>query len=174
MTASRDELLNTLKDAYTVYFDDVSSSCTAPFLAASYAFHSSNECYVLSKKVTLWSAETHEYVYVFSVPELQTDMYEECRRQAYTLGMKSIRPHIDHMKSYITALFVCDAMTDGAAQALSKTKMHKNFLFSLYGWMDFRAAAVELTTGRIAVNRAASELKEFIRGNLEKTSLRRN
>ncbi len=174
MLASRDELLSTLKDAYSIYFDDVSSSCTAPFLAASYAFHSSNECYMLSKKVKLWTAETHEYVYVFSVPELQADIYEECRRQAYALGMSNIRPHIDHMRSYITALFICDSMAAGVDQALKKTKEHKNFLFSFYGWMDFRAAAVDLTTGKITVNRAASELKKFIHDNLKKTSLRRD
>ncbi len=174
MAVTRDALLNILKDAYTVYFDDVSSSCSAPFLVASYAFHSHNEGYMLSKKAKLWSAETHEYVYVFSVPELREDVYEDCRRQAYDFGMKNIRPHIDHMKSYITALFICDSMTDGAAQALSKTRMHKNFLFSLYGWMELRTAAVDLFSGNIAVNRAGSELKGFIRGNLEKTSLRRN
>lgn len=168
MTATRDALLSTLKNAYTVYFDDVSSSCSAPFLAASYAFHSRNECYMLSKKAKLWSAETHEYVYVFSVPKLSEDVYEECRRQACDLGMKNIRPHIEHMKSLVTALFVCDSMTDGAAQALKKTKMRKNFLFSFYGWMELRTAAVDLSSGNIAVNRAGSELKDFIRGNLEK------
>ncbi|WP_298067779.1 hypothetical protein [uncultured Mailhella sp.] len=174
MAVSRDALLNILKDAYTVYFDDVSSSCSAPFLAASYAFHSRNEGYMLSKKAKLWSAETHEYVYVFSVPELNADVYEDCRKLACGLGMKNIRPHIEHMKSYITALFVCDGVTDGAVQALRKTRMHRNFLFSLYGWMDLRTAAVDLASGSITVNRAGSELKDFIRGNLEKISLRRN
>ena len=168
VAASRESLLAKLDDAYTVYFDRVDAARDVPHLAAAYAFHSRNECYVLSKKAKIWSAETNEYVYVFSVPELTAGVFEECRRAAHDMGMECIHPHIEHMSSNITALFVCDSMTGEAEALLRKTRIHKNFMLSFYGWMEFRTAAVIPADGRIAVNRAGKDLSAFIRGNLEK------
>lgn len=174
MVVSKEVLLSVLKDAYTVYFDEMDVPENVPFLSASYAFHSSNECYVVSRKVKLWSAETHEFVYVFSVPDLTAPIYEACRQYAHEAGMENIRPHIDHMSSYITAILLCDGMTDEAVRLLEKTRIRKNFLFSLHGWMEFRTVAVDLSSGSVVANRAARELKKFMRENLEKAQLRRN
>ena len=166
--ASRESLLAKLDDAYTVYFDKVDFPQDVPHLVAAYAFHSKNECYVLSKKAKIWSAETNEYVYVFSLPELTAEAYEACKERAHALGMECIHPHIDHMRSNITALFLCDGMTSDAEAMLRKTRLKKNFMLSFYGWMEFRTAAVIPADGRIAVNRAGKDLSAFIRGNLEK------
>lgn len=171
MPVSRETMLTKLNDAYTVYFDEAPVTGEVPFLAARYAFYSTNECYVLSKKVKLWSAETNEYVYVFSLPELSAEIYDTCRGKALELGMKDIRPHIDHKSSYITALFICDTVTEEAAKTLRRTRHHKDFLFSLHGWMDFRTAAVELSSGKVTVNRAGRDLADFIHGNLAKCQL---
>ena len=104
----------------------------------------------------------------FSVPELSAEVYETCRGKALELGMARIRPHLEHRSSFITALFVCDSMTEEAARAVRRSRHHKDFLLSLHGWMDFRAAAVDLATGAVAVNGAGRDLEKFIRGNLEK------
>ncbi len=174
MAVCRESMLGVLKDAYTVYFDEMGVAGDVPFLAASYAFHSSNECYVVSRKVKLWSAETHEFVYVFSVPELTVPVWEACCRHAHEDGMRHIRPHIDHMSSYITAILVCESMTDEAVKVLEKTRIRKNFLFSLHGWMEFRAVAADLSSEKVVANRAARELKTFMRENLEKAQSRRD
>lgn len=174
MSVCKEDILGVLKDAYTVYFDEEGVASDVPFLVASYAFHSSNECYVVSRKVKLWSAETHEFVYVFSVPELTAPIYEACRRYAHEEGMRRVRPHIDHMSSYITAILICESMTDEAVRMLEKTRIRKNFLFSLHGWMEFRVVAAELSSERVVANRAARELKKFMRENLEKAQSRRN
>ena len=171
MPVSREAMLAKLNDAYTVYFDEVPAPEAVPHLAACYAFYATNECFVLSRKVMLWSEHTNEFVYVFSLPELDAASYEACRTKARELGMKNIRPNSDHRSSNITAVFVCDSVHPDAAKALEKTRDHKDFLFSFHGWMDFRAVAVDLATGGIAVNRAAKDMKEFIRGNLEKCQL---
>ena len=165
---SRDIMLAKLKDAYTVYFDEAKIPEGVPGLASCYEFYCTNECYVLSKKVTLWSAETNEYVYVFSLPELTPSAYAECRDRAHDLGMKRIHPNFDHRSSFITAVFVCDSVAKDAASQIAGTRIHKDFMLSLKGWMDFRAAAVDLSCGKISVNSAARDLKEFLHGNLEK------
>lgn len=82
--------------------------------------------------------------------------------------MKKIRPHIEHKSSFITALFICDLVSEEAAKAVRKTRHHKDFLFSFHGWMDFRAAALDLSSGAVAVNRAGRDLAQFLHGNLGK------
>ena len=170
MPVSRETMLAKLRDAYTVYFDDVDVPEAVPHLAACYDFHSTNECFVISKKVKLWSAETNEYVHVFSLPHLDVQTFEACRAHALELGMEKVHPHLDHKSSYITAVFVCDSIDADAAKALEKTRIHKDFLFSLKGWMDFRAVAVELSSGNAHVNGAARDMKEFMLGNLARCS----
>jgi len=166
MSASREHFLTLIHKAYSVHFDSL--PLTDSSLAAAYAFHSADESFVLSRKVKLWRAETHEFVFVFSLPHLDAAVWERCRAKALELGMSRIHPHSEHRTSYITALVVCDEGTQEAMTAIRKTRYHKNFLFSLHGWMDFRAAAVVLASGNIVVNRAARDMEDFLRGNLEK------
>ena len=168
MPVSRSSMLAKLNDAYAVYFDKEPVEADMPRLAACYAFHSADECFVLSRKVKLWRTEINEFVYVFSVPELTADIYDECRGKALELGMSRIRPHIEHKSSFITALFICDSVTEDAAKAVRGTRHHKDFLFSFHGWMDFRAAALDLSSGTAAVNRAGRDLAQFLLGNLGK------
>ncbi len=168
MPVTREALLAKLDDAYTVYFNREEVSDPIPHQAAQYAFFATNECYILSKKVNLWRAQTNEYAYVFSVPHLDESIYDACRRAALERGMARIRPHSEHKSSFITAVFVCDSATPGAMKAVQKTRHHKDFLFSFHGWMDFRAAAVDLSTGEAAVNREGKDLAEFLLGNLQK------
>ena len=170
MPVSRETMLSKLRDAYAVYFDDEVCPDSIAHLAACYAFHSTNECFVISKKVKLWSAETHEYVYVFSLPHLRVQYFEACCDQAREHGLNRVRPHIDHKSTFVTAVFVCDSIEAEAARLLEKTRFHKDFLFSLHGWMDFRAAAVELGTGKVFVNGAARDMEGFMLGNLAKCS----
>ena len=170
MSVSRETMLNKLRDAYSVYFDEVRVPEDVPHLVSCHDFRASNECFVISKKVKLWSAETNEYVHVFSLPHLDVQTFEACRARALELGMAKVHPHLDHKSSFITAVFVCDSIDEDAAKALEKTRIHKDFLFSLKGWMDFRAAAVELSTGRALVNGAARDMKEFMLGNLARCS----
>ena len=85
--------------------------------------------------------------------------------------MDRIRPHIEHRSSFITVLFICDSVADEAARLVRRTRHHKDFLFSLHGWMDFRTAALDLSTGTVTVNAAGRELADFIRGNLAKCQL---
>ncbi len=168
MPVSRTSMLAKLDDAYAVYFDKEPVDDAVSCLACCYAFHSADECFVLSRKVRLWRTEINEFVYVFSVPELTAEIYDACRGKALELGMKKIRPHIEHKSSFITALFICDLVSEEAAKAVRKTRHHKDFLFSLHGWMDFRAAALDLSSGAVAVNRAGRDLAQFLHGNLGK------
>lgn len=99
-----------------------------------------NAQYVLSRKNELWSAESHEYAYVFTFPRLYEDLYRELESYVYEEGMKLIHPGKGHMCSILTLLVVCDECTPEAEKLLKKCRIHKNFRMSLDGWMDFHTA----------------------------------
>ena len=78
-------------------------------LAAQMDFYAESSKYVLSKKAKLWEANSFEYVYLFNVPHLTKEIYDQCEKLAYDEGMARIKPGPNHMYTYITALFVCDS-----------------------------------------------------------------
>lgn len=139
----REEFLDKLLKSYEVYYDvEKSDSMTDVPLVAKCSFFVHSEKYVLIKKAKLWSADSNEYVYIFSTEHLTKNIYEKCRDYAYEKGMALIKPGPEHMYTYITTIFSCDTCDTDAKKALKRCRLHKNFHFSLYGWMDFHTALV--------------------------------
>ena len=58
------------------------------------------------------------------------------------------------MYTYLTALVLCDQADKQALGALIKKKHRREFKLSLHGWMEFRIAAVDCSTGEFTVNRS--------------------
>ncbi len=137
LNLSREDMLEVLLQAYSSYFDVERAAADEAPLAASCHFHVRSAKYVLVKRAELWSANSNEHVYLFSVPELTEDVYRACEKLAYDRGMALIEPDKDHMYTYITAVFLCDSCTEGAKKLLQKCRLYKSFHFSLHGWMEF-------------------------------------
>ena len=66
----------------------------------------------------------------------------------------------------MTALVVCGAARDEAIAQIVRERYRKDYRFGFYGWMEFRAAAVCLGDGRVAVSRPAADLRPFLEKNL--------
>ena len=111
-----------------------------------------NAQYVLSKKNELWSAESREHCYIFSLPQLTEETYQTLERYVYEEGMKLIHPGKGHMCTTLTLLVVCDESTPGAEKLLKKCRLHKSFRFSIDGWMDFHTGLMTLGSGKAAAN----------------------
>ena len=151
---TREELLERMLKGYQAYFDIEryeEREDDLPLMAHC-RFYVHSEKYVLVKKAKLWDADSNEYVYIFSVPELTKEIFERCKDYAYEEGMKLIDPKPGHMYSYITPVFICDTCTKEAEKALMRCRIYKSFHFSLHGWMDHHTALVELSTGQIDGN----------------------
>ena len=65
-----------------------------------------NAQYVLLKKNELWSAESREHCYIFSLPQLTEETYRTLERYVYEEGMKLIHPGKGHMCTTLTLLVV--------------------------------------------------------------------
>lgn len=165
-TQTRDEILERLIKSYEAYFDIEKypdGQKDGMPLAAHCRFYVHSEKYVLVKKAKLWEADSNEYVYIFSVPELTLPVFEQCRDYAYEEGMKLVDPKPGHMYSYITSVFLCDSCTPEAKKALQKCRIYKSFHFSLYGWMDFHTALLICGETHAYTNRSGRANAKFMK-----------
>lgn len=58
--------------------------------------------------------------------------------------------------------------TPDALAQLQKLKKHRDFKLSLHGWMEFRIAAVDLSTGEITTNRAGRAFGKDLKRMVER------
>ena len=161
MSLTHEELTQALLNSYEAYYD-VSPIGGALPLVATCDFHSTSEQYVLTKKAKLWAAETNEYVFLFHVPELTHDALIQCREIALEQGMAKIHPHSEHMYSHITAILLCGSTQPDALEELKRYKKSASFKLSLHGWMEYRIAAVDLSTAEVTTNRKGKELSKSL------------
>ena len=150
-------VLEGLKSAYTAYYDIEEFEDGTP-LKALCAYHNRDSQYVLVKKAELWAAESHEYLYLWETERLDQGLLEEVFRRTLADGEPRVRPHSQHMYTYLTAVVVCGSVDRETLEQLKKLRKRREFRLSLHGWMEFRIAAVELSTGEIVTNRAGRGL----------------
>ena len=153
MSQLRENLVERLKKAYSAYYDIEDIQDGTP-LKALCSYHLRDSQYVLVKQAELWAAETHEYLYLYSLPRLDFTSLVELQARTLEDGMPRIRPHSQHMCTYLSAVVLCDQADPDALAQLQKLKKHRDFKLSLHGWMEFRIAAVDLSTGEVTTNRS--------------------
>lgn len=156
---TREELLEKLVNAYTRYFDlkrDVELDGLP--VAVDAVYHARDEKYVLTRKAQIWAAESNEYAFLISLEELTEETLQAYFDAAVKEGLRRVNPTGDHMRSDFTLVILADRIRPEAAALLERLKYSKNFLFSLRGWAQLRAVAVETTTGRKLSNRLGREL----------------
>ena len=78
-------------------------------------------------------------------------------------GEPRVHPHIQHMYTYLTAVTLYDSAEPQALAKLRKLKKRREYKLSLHGWMEFRIAAVDLSTGEITVNRAGRAIQKDLK-----------
>ena len=163
---TREEAVNRLCDIYSGEFDVRLCEEHQKPLAAQMDFYAESSKYVLSKKAKLWEANSFEYVYLFNVPHLTKEIYDQCEKLAYDEGMARIKPGPNHMYTYITALFVCDSCDEEARKALKRCKLYKSFRMSYWGWMDFHTALAELPEEKVSSNASGHSAAQVFKQGL--------
>lgn len=160
-----------LKRVYAAYYD-IENIDDGTALKAVCAYHKRDSQYVLVKNAELWAAESHEYLYLWSLDRLDEAALEEIYRRVLEDGLPRVRPHAQHMYTYLTAVVLCDSAQPQALARLKKLKQRREFKLSLHGWMEFRIAAVDLSTVELTANRSGrcltKDLKRLAERIIEK------
>ena len=162
MSQFSEQVLGGLKKAYAAYYD-IEEIDDGTALKARCDYHMRDSQYVLVKKAELWAAENHEYLYLWDAGHLGADRVEEIFRRTLEDGEPRVKPHAQHMYTYLTAVALYDSADPDALTQLKKLKKRREFKLSLHGWMEFRIAAVDLSNGEITVNRAGKALAKDLR-----------
>jgi len=157
-----ERVVQSLKRSYTAYYD-IEEINDGTALKALCAYHNRDSQYVLVKKAELWAAEEHEYLYLWDVGCLDKAAVEEIFRRTLADGEPRVKPHAQHMCTCLTAVALYESARPDALEQLKKLKKRREFRLSLHGWMEFRIAAVDLSTGEITVNRAGRTLKKDLK-----------
>ena len=163
MRYSRSEIIDILLKSYIAYYDITDYGTKREPLRALCEYYEHAEKYMVSRRISLWSADSEEFIYLFDVPHLTLGAFEKCKKTAYEDGMERLHIGPGHMYSYITPIIVCDTCDGDVIKALKKCHIYKSFQFSLHGWMDFHAAAVIGDSDRIESNRAGRTTAKILK-----------
>ena len=163
MELTSDEFFERLLLSYSDYFDIIRDTSYKDLsVAAEAAFHSFSEKYVLVKKAQLWAAEAHEYVFFVRTGHLDEETFRTYNDALLEEGLSRVEPKKDHMYNYVSVVFLAESIAPEVPKLIKKTRCHRDYRMSLYGWMDYRIAAYDCTSKRIYTNWAGRPLKQTL------------
>lgn len=154
--------LDRILDQYSAYYD-VARVEGDGRPAATAVFHSRGERYLLTRSVNMWAVEDHEYVFFFTVGDLDEAAYESCIDISLSEGMDMIHPSNEHRSSTITTIIICDSVSQSVAKEIKRHSHHRSFRMTLDGWMDHRVVAVPPSPADMVSDRLGREVAESIR-----------
>ena len=157
---SLQEALDRLLLSYTRYYD-LNPDPPAPFAAAA-EFHSHGESYLLVKAAKMWEMDSNEYVYFSAEESIPAETLTQRIDAAWDLAMPRIQPGEHHRNSDVTVIFLTDSLSDDTRRLLRRTVRSKGYKHGLQGWSNLRLGAIELSSGRVTVNRHGRDLKKLL------------
>ncbi len=163
MIQTRDEAVARLLDSYQRYYNQTLLDDPESPVVARCEYFEHMQSYALTKRAELWSAKTEEFLYLINIPHLTEELFLQWRDWVKEDGTPRMNIGPGHMSSYITAIFLCDTCDDAARSAAKRCRIRKSFRFSLHGWMDYRAAVVELSSAKVTANAAARQSAENLK-----------
>lgn len=162
------EKLEKLLTAYAHYFDvarDVEVEGGSFPAAADYHFREEN--YVATRAHTIYASEQHEYVYFYTAEHLDLAALQKEIDLSREAGRKRVIPHGEHMYSYVTLVILADTIDEDAKKALKRYRYRKNFWLTLHGWMEYRIAAMEISSMTFLSNPAGREVRKNLEQNFQ-------
>lgn len=162
-----DKLLDAYSHNYDIYRDVTVEGGSFP--AAAF-YHLRDENYLISRQHVLSAVEQYEYVYIYLADHLDADTLRAQIELSKQAGLSRVRPHKEHMFSYVTLVVLANTIDPEAVKLLKRTRLRKNYLLTLHGWMEYHIAAMECSTQSFFSNPAGREARK----NLERNFAPRN
>ncbi len=124
-----------------------------------------DEHYLVRRDKQFYATEQHEYVYFHVADHLDFAAAKALTEQTLQVGLAAVKPHKEHMCSFVTLVILADTIDPEAKTALQKTRFHKNFRLALHGWMEYHIAAMECSTHSFLSNPAGKEARKTLELN---------
>lgn len=157
----RQEFLEVLKDSYSAYYNVSEAAPEQAPLSFKAEYFSRDERYWLSKNIPIWGNETNEFAYVFSAPSFDKAAIDAAVKLALDDTLPRVKPHKEHQYTNAKVVFIADSVDDETAKYVSKQSFSKSYKFSLHGYTELKAGIVDLSTRKVATNRAGHELEKY-------------
>ena len=160
----RSVIMERLFGSYSAWYDvspgDMGSGLP---LQAMCQHRSRSEKYVLSKKAQLWAIEVNDYLYLFSMPRLDKYQAEECVAFSINDALPRVKPHKEHMYSFITVVFVADEAEKDALSFIRWRRFLKSYKMGFEGSSPLKTAALDIGREKIVTNNMGRDLCKQIK-----------
>jgi len=90
--------------------------------------------------------------------KLEKNEAEKCISFSIEDALPRVKPHNEHMYSFITAVFVADEAEQDALVFIRRSKFNKSYRLGLYGSSPLKTAAVDIGTEKIVTNSMGRDL----------------
>ena len=112
-----------------------------------------------------YATEQHDYTYFYLTDRLDAETLRRQIELSKAAGMKEIKPHKEHMCSYVTLVILADEIDPEAKKLIKRTRFQKNFRLALHGWMEYHIAAMECSTLSFLSNPAGRAARKTLEDN---------
>ena len=158
-----DKLLSAYSHQYDIARDVTVEGGSFP---ATATFYLRDENYLISKKHVLSAVENYDYTYFYITEHLDAATLRQQIDLTMKVGTARVKPHRDHMSSFVTLVILAETIDEEAKALIRKTRFHKNFRLALHGWMEYHIAAMECSTNSFLSNPAGKGARKILEQNL--------
>ena len=159
--------LDKLLDAYSHQYD-IARDVTVEggYFPATATFFLRDENYIVSKKHVLNAVENYDYTYFYLADHLDAETLKKQIDLVMKVGTARIKPHREHMSSFVSLVILADTIDEEAKKLIKKTRFQKYFRLALHGWMEYHIAAMECSTNSFLSNPAGKGARKILEQNL--------
>ena len=157
-----EKLLNSYSHNYDLTMDVEEEGIRFPALAHYFL---RDEHYLVRRDKQFYATEQHDYTYFHVTDHLDAAGARELLDLTLKAGLARIKPHKEHMSSFVTLVVLAETIDPEAQRLLKKTSFHKNYRLALHGWMEYHIAAMECSTRTFLSNPAGRGARKTLEAN---------
>ena len=167
MTIEMQNRLEKLLSAYSHQYNiDRDVTVEGGSFPATATFFLRDENYLITKKHVLSAVENYDYTYFYITDHLDAATLRQQIDLTMKVGIARVKPHREHMSSYVSLVILADTIDEEAKKLIKKTRFQKYFRLALHGWMEYHIAAMECSTNRFLSNPAGKGARKILEQNL--------
>ena len=158
--------LERLLNAYSHHYDLKRDLAVegGSFPAAAFYFLR-DEHYLVRRDKVYYATEQHDYTYFYVGGHVDAETLRAQIDLSLRAGLAEIKPHREHMCSFVTLVVLADTIDPEAKKLLKKTRFRKNYWLALHGWMEYHIAAMECSTVSFLSNPAGRGARKTLEAN---------